>query len=104
MIGVASVGNGCDASNGSVAWSRWRISLCFYLTDGRHVLWHCRVIAADQIDSYRTPLERVLGMRLVYATRQTSRAVSFEFLNRQLVWHAFTVGLRHRFRYTRAIY
>ncbi|RKP27029.1 Pex12 amino terminal region-domain-containing protein [Syncephalis pseudoplumigaleata] len=40
---------------------------------------------------YRTPLERLLGMRLVYAARQTSRAVSFEFLNRQLIWHAFTV-------------
>ncbi|RKP04586.1 Pex12 amino terminal region-domain-containing protein [Thamnocephalis sphaerospora] len=39
---------------------------------------------------YRTPLERLLGMRLVYASRQSSRAVSFEFLNRQLVWHAFT--------------
>ncbi|KAI8056773.1 Pex12 amino terminal region-domain-containing protein [Syncephalis plumigaleata] len=39
---------------------------------------------------YRTPLERILGMRLVYAAKQTSRAVSFEFLNRQLIWHAFT--------------
>jgi peroxin-2 len=29
-------------------------------------------------------------MRLVYAQRDASRAISFEFLNRQLVWHAFT--------------
>jgi len=29
-------------------------------------------------------------MRLVPSSNQTSREVSFEFLNRQLVWHAFT--------------
>lgn len=30
-------------------------------------------------------------MRLVYARRAFSPNVSFEFLNRQLVWEAFTV-------------
>ncbi|KAK9718291.1 peroxisome assembly protein (Peroxin-2) [Basidiobolus ranarum] len=39
---------------------------------------------------YRTLIERVLSMRLVYARREVTRNVSFEFLNRQLVWHAFT--------------
>lgn len=39
---------------------------------------------------YRTILDRVLGMRLVPPDRQVAREVSFEFLNRQLVWHAFT--------------
>ncbi|KAG5460072.1 MAG: hypothetical protein BJ554DRAFT_7923 [Olpidium bornovanus] len=34
----------------------------------------------------------MLGIRLVYARRETGRRVSFEFLNRQLVWHAFTVS------------
>lgn len=29
-------------------------------------------------------------MRLVYSRRHMSRHVSFDFLNRQLVWHAFT--------------
>lgn len=29
-------------------------------------------------------------MRLVYARRETSRQISFEFMNRQLVWTAFT--------------
>jgi peroxin-2 len=42
---------------------------------------------------YRTLTDRVLGMRLTYAQRTMSRNVSFEFLNRQLVWHAFTVSL-----------
>lgn len=39
---------------------------------------------------YRTVADRVLGMRLTYASRALSRNVSFEFLNRQLVWNAFT--------------
>lgn len=39
---------------------------------------------------YRTLLDRVLRLRLVPPTNQVSREVSFEYLNRQLVWHAFT--------------
>ncbi|KAG0222409.1 Pex12 amino terminal region-domain-containing protein [Mortierella sp. GBAus27b] len=39
---------------------------------------------------YRTVLERILSMRLVYANRNSNRQASFEFLNRQMVWHAFT--------------
>ena len=40
---------------------------------------------------YRTIADRILGMRLTYANRALNRNVSFEFLNRQLVWNAFTV-------------
>ena len=40
---------------------------------------------------YRTVVDRLLGMRLIYDKREVSRNVSFEFLNRQLVWEAFTV-------------
>jgi peroxin-2 len=39
---------------------------------------------------YRTILDRLLRLRLVPTTAHTSREVSFEYLNRQLVWHAFT--------------
>ncbi|KAJ1731278.1 peroxisome assembly protein (Peroxin-2) [Coemansia sp. BCRC 34490] len=39
---------------------------------------------------YRTIAERVLRLRLVSARPQLDHSVSFEFLNRQLVWHAFT--------------
>ncbi|KAL0090999.1 Pex12 amino terminal region-domain-containing protein [Phycomyces blakesleeanus] len=39
---------------------------------------------------YRTLLDRILGMRLVYSKKSMNRQVSFEFLNRQMVWHAFT--------------
>ncbi|KAG6029186.1 peroxisome assembly protein (Peroxin-2) [Claviceps sp. Clav32 group G5] len=39
---------------------------------------------------YRTLLDRMLRMRLAAPTSQINREVSFEYLNRQLVWHAFT--------------
>ena len=39
---------------------------------------------------YRTLVDRVLRLRLTPPTSQVSREVSFEYLNRQLVWHAFT--------------
>lgn len=39
---------------------------------------------------YRTLLDRISRMRLAPPANQTSREVSFEYLNRQLVWHAFT--------------
>lgn len=39
---------------------------------------------------YRTVLDRILRLRLTPRTTQVSREVSFEYLNRQLVWHAFT--------------
>ena len=34
-------------------------------------------------------------MRLVYAQRAVNRSVSFEYLNRQLVWEVFTVRTEH---------
>ncbi|GAA6002699.1 hypothetical protein JCM10207_007633 [Rhodosporidiobolus poonsookiae] len=39
---------------------------------------------------YRTLIDRVLKMRLVYAQKSFVPNVSFEYLNRQLVWEAFT--------------
>lgn len=39
---------------------------------------------------YRTLLDRALGLRLTPTSAAISREVSFEYLNRQLVWHAFT--------------
>lgn len=35
----------------------------------------------------RSLLERVLSIRLVYQRASMARALSFEYLNRQLVWH-----------------
>lgn len=39
-----------------------------------------------------TPIDRLLGMRLVYGRPSVARFVNFEFMNRQLVWHGFSVG------------
>lgn len=39
---------------------------------------------------YRTLLDRILRLRLTPRTDQLRREISFEYLNRQLVWHAFT--------------
>ncbi|KAI4287701.1 MAG: hypothetical protein L6R35_003042 [Caloplaca aegaea] len=39
---------------------------------------------------YRTLLDRILRLRLTSPTSHLSRQVSFEYLNRQLVWHVFT--------------
>lgn len=39
---------------------------------------------------YRTLLDRILRLRLSSPSNHLSRQVSFEYLNRQLVWHSFT--------------
>ncbi|KAK7060504.1 peroxisome assembly protein (Peroxin-2) [Paramarasmius palmivorus] len=39
---------------------------------------------------YRTIADRLLNMRLVPSRRIMQRDVSYEFMNRQMVWHAFT--------------
>lgn len=49
-------------------------SFCIFLINGR----------------YRTLTDRLLRLRLIPPTSQSRREVSFEYLNRQLVWHAFT--------------
>jgi hypothetical protein len=40
---------------------------------------------------YRTTVDRLLGMKLVPSRRLVRRNVSYDFMNRQMVWHAFTV-------------
>jgi peroxin-2 len=42
---------------------------------------------------YPTIVERLLGARLVYEKPDMNRAVSFEYMNRQLVWHEFSVSI-----------
>lgn len=44
------------------------------------------------VSSYRTIADRILKMRLVPSRRFVKRDVSYEFMNRQMVWHAFTVS------------
>ena len=64
------------------------------LTDFAQRIWAAAVLTNFAVflsnGKYRTVADRLLGMRLTYAQRTMNRNVSFEFLNRQLVWHAFT--------------
>ncbi|KAG8865189.1 peroxisome assembly protein (Peroxin-2) [Tulasnella sp. 330] len=39
---------------------------------------------------YRTLADRFSGLKLVPARRNVTRNVNYEFMNRQIVWHAFT--------------
>ncbi|OCH87915.1 peroxisomal biogenesis factor 2 [Obba rivulosa] len=39
---------------------------------------------------YRTLADRLFGLRLVSTRVRSRREVSYEFMNRQMVWHAFT--------------
>jgi len=39
---------------------------------------------------YRSIIDRILQMRLVYIHPGVSRTVNFDYMNRQLVWHGFT--------------
>ncbi|KAK1312085.1 Peroxisome biogenesis protein 2 [Acorus calamus] len=39
---------------------------------------------------YRSLIERILKARLVYGSPHMNRAVSFEYMNRQLVWNEFS--------------
>ena len=46
------------------------------------------------LNRYRTITDRILGLKLVPSRTLLNRNVSYEFMNRQMVWHAFTVRLR----------
>ena len=85
---------------GRYSWARWEE----YLVGKENILTRLTSIALMTHDvaslvsflvflvngRYRTLMDRVLRLRLVAPSNQISREVSFEYLNRQLVWHAFT--------------
>jgi len=104
MHGLATVG-------GKYLWSKWEDWLLAHQDDGyeppspRLQRWSRLTSLASNAHAvaafasflvfllhgrYRTLLDRILRMRLAPPTSQVSREVSFEYLNRQLVWHAFT--------------
>lgn len=95
---------------GQYAWTRWedwlvdkddgyaepsprirRLSRLTSLLTSAHSAAACVSFLVFLLNGrYRTLLDRILRMRLAPPTSQVSREVSFEYLNRQLVWHAFT--------------
>lgn len=66
-----------------------------FLLNGRYVnLFISAWLFPDHtslIIRYRTLADRVTRMRLIPARQLSRREVSYEFMNRQMVWHAFTV-------------
>lgn len=50
----------------------------------------CAYITEVKGDRYRTIADRILNMRLVPSHKLVKRDVSYEFMNRQMVWHNFT--------------
>lgn len=51
---------------------------------------------------YRNLIERVLRARLVYGSPNMNRSVSFEYMNRQLVWNEFSVNFCSAFLFLRS--
>lgn len=104
LYGLFSVG-------GRYAWEKWeaylagiegsfdegpsplvrRLSKLSSLASNTHSIVALASFLVFLVDGkYRTILDRILRLRLLPTTSQLSREVSFEYLNRQLVWHAFT--------------
>ena len=84
---LASLENGYDAPS---PLSRHLSRLTTLLGTSHNIAAFISFLIFLYNGKYRTLTDRVLRMRLVPSSNQTSREVSFEFLNRQLVWHAFT--------------
>jgi hypothetical protein len=81
-------------SSGSNPYIRhWlSLTLCFssVMAGKSFVLdFTCDVLIRNR---YRTLIDRLLRLKLVPAQRLMKRQVSYEFMNRQMVWHAFTVS------------
>jgi peroxin-2 len=86
---VAGAADG-GRSRFSAAWRRWlarwtqRVETTYraaHMLNFVAFLWNGR---------YRSLLERVLRMRLGYAQPRAAAQISFEFMNQQLVWQAFS--------------
>ena len=70
------------------------VNFVVFLWNGRCV--HPSPLARISPESqarYRTLADRLLRLRLISARRHFQREVSYEFMNRQMVWHAFTVSV-----------
>ena len=64
--------------------------------DGMFDIMQVLRMLLTQAVRYRTVADRIFGLRLISARRHFQREVSYEFMNRQMVWHAFTVRTSFR--------
>ncbi|KAJ2231134.1 peroxisome assembly protein (Peroxin-2) [Coemansia sp. RSA 485] len=103
LFGIVSIGGGylwtqitkrmsydgwADAPRKSLRNRLWR--LASWMERMSRLAALANLLAFFSAGQYKSVVERLLGLRLVNARPQLSHSVSFEFLNRQLVWHAFT--------------
>ncbi|KAF3673752.1 Peroxisome biogenesis protein 2 [Capsicum annuum] len=65
-------------------------NLLLFLYTGRRSWVQALETASGRNARYRNLIERALRARLVYGSPNMNRAVSFEYMNRQLVWNEFS--------------
>jgi peroxin-2 len=66
------------------------LNFCVFLYNGKYLQIKLYEEGIDT-NRYVSLVGRLLAMRLVYFRPNMSRRVSFELMNRQLVWHGFAV-------------
>lgn len=72
------------------SWASWGWSLLERLESVCNVASFFNLLLFMYTGRYRTIVERILRARLVYIKPYMNRAISFEYMNRQLVWHEFS--------------
>ena len=79
----------------SICWADLRASLVFINLEGidHFLCTYKNFICVLCWCRFRNLIERALKARLVYGSPHMNRAVSFEYMNRQLVWNEFSVTL-----------
>ena len=81
---AASVGRWADEQTHTVRYRAWRLMRFAELAHDAASLANFLAFLRD--GKFRSPWERLARARLVYAAPDAARIVSFEYLNRQLVW------------------
>ena len=81
---AASVGRWADEPTHTARHRAWRLIQVAELAHGAASLANFITFLRD--GKFRSPWERAARARLVYAAPDAARVVSFEYLNRQLVW------------------
>ncbi|CAM6086371.1 unnamed protein product [Calypogeia fissa] len=72
------------------SWPR-RIWALLQKSEGVYKVADCvNVLVFLYTGRYRTIIERVLKARLIFGGPRLNRLISFEYMNRQLVWHEFS--------------
>lgn len=81
--------NKCESTHSLLSM----LNFIMFLSNGQYVSAYRCSSSVGLIWSQRcrTLADRILSLRLMPTRQLSTRAVSYEFMNRQMVWHAFTV-------------